>query len=154
MDTYCLKDIIWAYDKKYGENLIPLLIDDKTNVIKTILTNKVFKVDKEKYESDSSYTTIKEVLLKNGLKIDSIMDTSYAFIKYKSLLPVNLRKTLTYNNESYEKLDEILSKKFLTKKEVKKLALKIKQCINNKIHKIEREKKDKNNKKITYEKSC
>ena len=152
MDKYCLKDIIWAYDKRKGENLIPLIIDDKSFEIKTILTNKTFIVDKTKYDCASSYSTIKEVLVKNGLKIDSVMDSSYAFIRYK-LLPANLKKELTYDNESYEKLDKIFAKKFLTKKEVKKLTLKIKQCINSKIIKIEKEKKNKNNKKIIDEKS-
>ena len=34
------------------------------------------------------------------------MDTAYAFIRYKTLLPTNLRKDLTYDNESYEKFEE------------------------------------------------
>lgn len=151
-NKYCLKDILWAYDKRKGEILIPFYIDDNAFEIRTILTNKIFKVDKSKYDC-TSYSTIKEVLIKNGLKIDAIMDTSYAFIRYKTLLPSNLKKLLTYDNESYEKLNKILEKKFLTKKEVKELALKIKQCINSKISKVEREKKNKNNKKIMDEKN-
>lgn len=151
MDKYCLKDIVWAYDKRKGETLIPILIDDKNFEIKTILTNKTFTVDKTKYNCASDYSTIKEVLVKNGLKVDSVMDSSYAFIRYK-LLPTNLKKELTYDNDSYEKLDKIFAKKFLTKKEVKKLSLKIKQCICSKIDKIEKDKKNKNNKKIIDEK--
>ena len=151
-NKYCLKDIVWAYDKRKCENLVPILIDNEIFEIKTILTNKTFKVDKLKYDCASNYSTIKEVMVKNGIKVDSVMDTAYAFIRYK-LLPSNLKKELTYDNESYEKLDKILSKKFLTKKEVKKLTLKIKSCMNAKLNKVEREKKNKNDRKIMDERN-
>ena len=148
MESYCLKDIVWAYDKKKGQIVLPLLLDDNKSEITIITTNKKFKVDKLKYNSVLEFSTIKEILIKSGIKIDSVIDTAYAFIRYKSLLPANLRKDFTYNNQSYEKFDKIFANKFLTKKEVKKLTLKIKDCINAKIHKVEMEKKLKNNRKI------